>query len=519
LTEKEKPMPIEIELKLRVLPAQARRLHQHPLLAAIVAQKYRLLNTYYDTPDFDLRRRGIAVRLRRKGRAVWLMTVKVGAAGAGGLAQRSEWEAPTQPGVFDFDIVTDPALHDFLRTHQAQLNPVFCTDFTRSAWTLSHGGALIELALDRGTISAPGHGEQAPRSEALCELELELIEGESPDPLFDLAIALAADLRLHPETASKAERGYALADAAAEGSPVARLAVKAQASPLVKAMSPVDAFRAIALSCLMQLQGNEAGAIAGDDPEFVHQARVAIRRLRSALNLFAPVLNPRFIEVYSPRWRDLAAGLGSARDWDVFLSETLAPLDEAFPGDKDLALLRARGQANKARAQASAAVALKQPAYSQLLLAFSAALFRVEPPTIAAPGRRPSSKLCKFARRRLDKRARMIEALVGEHARMNAERRHELRIAFKKLRYALEFFAPILPRKRLGAYQESLATIQELFGKLNDQVTASKLIRQIHPKGDPAPLSRGWIAGRTQLLVTALNEQLRGFTLSRKPWR
>ena len=503
-------MSTEIELKLRLSRAQSRRLIDHPLLSQVSPQKYRLQNTYYDTPDFDLRRRRIAVRLRRKGWALWLMTVKVGASGAGGLAQRSEWEAVTQPGVFDFSIVTDQDLREFLQAKQAELQAVFTTDFTRMAWTLSHGGALIEIALDRGAISAGG---AAPQREPLCELELELLEGASPDPLFALAIGLAADLQLHPEIASKAERGYALAD------DVATAPVKAQPSPVTREMSPVDAFRAIALSCLAQLQGNEAGAVAGGNPEFVHQARVAIRRLRSAFNLFAPVLNPRFVEVYSPRWRELAAGLGSARDWDVFLTETLAPLEEAFPGDADLASLRARGEATKAQAQASAADGLKQKAYSQLLLAFSAALFRVEPPTIAAPGEPSDASLAKFARRRLHKRAQMIERLCSEHGKMNAERRHELRIAFKKLRYALEFFAPLLPGKRLAKYQGSLATIQELLGTLNDQVTASRLIKEMHPKNDPDPLTRGWIAGRTQLLVTSINDELRGLLVSKKPWR
>ena len=98
-------MSCEIELKLRLAPAQARRLAAHPLLAGIAPEKTRLLNTYYDTPDLALKARGIALRLRRKGWSTWLMTVKGGDAGAGGLAQRLEWEAPTSPGVFDFSIV------------------------------------------------------------------------------------------------------------------------------------------------------------------------------------------------------------------------------------------------------------------------------------------------------------------------------------------------------------------------------------------------------------------------------
>ena len=80
-------MPTEVELKLRLPSSQARCLQSSSLLCEITLQKYRLLNTYYDTPEFDLRKRNIAVRIRRKGRSVWLMTVKGGASGAGGLAK------------------------------------------------------------------------------------------------------------------------------------------------------------------------------------------------------------------------------------------------------------------------------------------------------------------------------------------------------------------------------------------------------------------------------------------------
>ena len=507
-------MSKEIELKLRLLPAQARRLSVHPALSAHTPQKYQLFNTYYDTPELDLRKRGVALRLRRKDWSLWLMTVKGGDSGAGGLAQRSEWEAPTQPGVFDFGMVTDEGLREFLEKHHSDLHPVFSTDFTRTAWTLSRAGSVIELALDRGRINAlPIVGNLAPITESLCEVELELVEGTSPDELFNLAIELAADLHLHPEILSKAERGYALA-AGGSAPPV-----KALVSLVDREKTSVEAFRSIAFSCLVQLQRNEPGAVAGIDPEYVHQARVAIRRLRSAFKLFSPALSASFVEVYSPRWRDLAGHLGSARDWDVFLSETLAPLEEAFPGDSDLGELRIGGEAAKAKVQTLAALALTQKNYSQLLLAFSAALFRVEPPTIGAKKKTSEPSLRKFAERRLQKRAAMISKRIAERGKMNAERQHDLRIAFKKLRYALDFFTPILSDKRLATYQTSLSSIQELLGILNDQVTASRLIKEMHPKGDPDPLTRGWIAGRTQLLITSLNLALSEFMACKKPWR
>ena len=506
-------MSKEIELKLGLPAAQARRITAHPLLSGYKPQKYRLFNTYYDTPEFDLRNRGIALRLRRKGWTTWLMTVKGGASGAGGLAQRSEWEAPTQPGVFDFSIVGDEELREFLDSCHARLQTAFSTDFTRTAWIVPHEGAVIEVALDRGSLSAIDlNGDTGAVKEPISELELELVEGQSSDPLFDLAIRLAAEVDLHPEVLSKAERGYALAD------PGFMRPVKAAVSSLDKEMSPVDAFRAIALSCVLHLQRNEAGAIAGNDPEFVHQARVAIRRLRSAFRLFSPALSPKFVEVYAPRWKTLASDLGDARDWDVFLDETLTPLEEAFPGDPDLAVLRHKGEAAKIRAQAAAGSALSQVEYNRLVLAFSAALLRIEPPTIAPGKRKSGGRLRKFAKRRLEKRALAVEELAREHGKMNADRRHELRIAFKKLRYALEFFAPLFPGKRLTAYQSSLASIQDLLGTLNDQVTALRLIKELHPKGEPQPLTKGWIAGRTQLLLSALNTELRSFLACRRPW-
>ena len=199
-------MSKEIELKLTLSPGQARRLGRHQLLARTKPVRSQLFNTYYDTPDFALRRRGIALRLRRRGLSNWVMTVKGGDSGPGGLALRSEWEAPTQPGCFDFSIVGDAGLREFLSVQQARLQAVFSTDFSRSAWLLEQGGARVELVLDRGFICVAGEGGQI-RREALCEVELELVGGDSTDALFDLALVLSVDFHLHPEILSKAERG------------------------------------------------------------------------------------------------------------------------------------------------------------------------------------------------------------------------------------------------------------------------------------------------------------------------
>lgn len=505
-------MPREVELKLRLSPAQARRLPGQPLLADVKPARYRLFNTYYDTPGLDLWRRGIALRLRRKGRSEWLMTVKGSDPAGGALSQRREWEIPTQPGVFDFDSVSNAGLRAFLKKRQPLLRPVFSTDFTRTAWTIGHSGSLIEVALDRGRIDVGNWENGATQnSEPICELELELLEGASTDSLFEVAIELAAEVHLHPAIASKAERGYALA--AAHGAPPAR----AVPSPVERKMLPGDAFRSIALSCLLHLQRNESGAICGQDPEYLHQARVAIRRLRSCFRLFAPVLTPVFVEIYSPRWADLARRLGGARDWDVFLAETLAPLEKAFPGDTDLQHLRQRSQAIQAQAQASAGVALTGKGYSELLLAFTAALFRCEPPTIDSATAK-GMKLFKFAVQGLQKRDAAIRRIAGKPSCLNDDGRHRLRIACKKMRYSLEFFAPLLRRERLKPYLKGLAEVQDLLGKLNDQVVADRLLRELHPETEPAPLASGWLAGRKDLLAQTLGVELESFLSRRRPW-
>ncbi len=507
-------MPKEIELKLSLSPTQAKRLSGQSSLAGVKPQKFRLFNTYYDTPGLDLCQRGVALRLRRKGADIWLMTVKGGDPAAGALAQRSEWEAPTQPGVFDFNIVTDKGLREFLKGHQSALLPVFSTDFTRTAWTIRRSDSVIEVALDRGRIDAVSLKDSVtPLTEPICELELELVEGPSADALFEVAIELAANLPLHPAIASKAERGYALGRGLIE--PPAR----SVPSPVARRMSPGDAFRSIALACLLQLQRNEAGTVTGENPEYLHQARVAIRRLRSAFKTFSPVLSPDFVTVYAPRWGALARQLGGARDWDVFLAETLAPLEAVFPDDTDLARLRWQSEAVQTEARASAGVALTHVAYSQLLLAFAAAVFRTGAPTIEKDHSLGLGlDLRKFAVQRLQKCTREIRKIVRKQGSLSDMQRHRLRIAFKKLRYALEFFAPVLPRKRQKVYLEGLIAIQDLLGKLNDQVTAERLLKELHPMSEPDPLTSGWIAGKKHLLIEVLSADLDGFLSLRTPW-
>ncbi|MBI4989041.1 MAG: CHAD domain-containing protein [Rhodocyclales bacterium] len=478
-------MAEEVEIKLS-LPESARRAFlRHPLLQQAEKLPVRkLVNVYYDSPDLALHRQGIALRTRRQGRG-WLQTVKCAGVASGGLAVRPEWEQPYS-GRFDFAGIDDPQVRELLERHRirSHLEPAFETVFTRSTWRFAPlRGASALLMLDRGWIEAGG------KREAISEIEIELEQGKA-DILFDLALALAADLPLRPEILSKAERGYRLRS----GAPLKP--VKAAPSPLHAAQSPLAAFRGIAAACIAQLQLNELGA-GEEDAEFIHQMRVALRRLRSALRTFRPALPAGFEQSVVPPIRALARVLGGARDWDVLAGEIVGPARDAFAGDVrldalDAAVGRARQQAREAARQALAA-----PAHAVFLLDLAARLQR----TRSAPA---EEELAAFAARRLSRLHKKALALAAAAQEADPASLHALRIGVKRLRYALEFFAPLYRDRDAREALESLTGLQDSLGALNDLARAGALLMQCMDS-DPElreaiALTGGWHGPRHAVL-------------------
>ncbi|ANF57227.1 CYTH domain-containing protein [Halotalea alkalilenta] len=200
----------EIELKLVFAPGGREALLLDPLLAALVPRPMRLGNRYYDTAERDLERARAALRLRQgEGDAV-IQTLKSAGHGEGGLSRRGEWQWRLSEMRLDLDVLEAlagqapslAALAD--RALLERLRPVFITDFERIAFDIEHRGALIELAIDHGTIEV---GEQR---RSIDELELELKRG-TPAALWSLAEQLAERVALRPSNASKASRAAALA--------------------------------------------------------------------------------------------------------------------------------------------------------------------------------------------------------------------------------------------------------------------------------------------------------------------
>ena len=490
-------MAVEIEIKLSLPARAAPRLARHPLLAGIKPLRQQLINTYYDTPDLRLQNERIAVRYRKKGWQ-WLLTVKCATPSAGGLAQRNEWEVPGLPGEFDFSHVDDKKLRHLLESLRTQLIPVFTTDFIRNAWQIEQQtGTRIELALDRGRIEANG------RHEPICEVELELLDGDVA-ALFAAASLLQADLPLHPELASKAERGYRL------HANTAPTPAKAPATSIDCKLTAVAAFSTVALSCLNQLQANEHGLQKSSDPEFVHQARVAIRRLRSAIRAWKPLLPADYIDNFDPRWRALAATLGETRDRDVFISEILPLLAEAFPASAEIDRLSGYALRRGAISRKRARCAFKATDYSRLLLEFTAA-------TLALPDS-TGPQLKTFARRCLGKRARRVTELAEKIREADDAGRHRLRVALKRLRYALEFFAPLFPGQEIQDYRLATARLQDMLGQINDLVAVAQFTREALAahKGEGI---RNWLDEKHGLLIKKIEKPINDFLGREAPWK
>ncbi|MQY51749.1 CHAD domain-containing protein [Rhodocyclus tenuis] len=490
-------MPIETEIKLSLPARSAGQLLRHPVLAGHAPQRQRLANTYYDTATLTLLAARVAVRYRQRGWQYWL-TVKCAAPAVGGLAQRNEWETPGLPGSFDFSAVDDAGLRQQLESVRADLQPVFSTDFTRRLWIIEpRPGARIELAFDRGQIRA---GE---RQEAICEVELELLEGTVAD-LFALAHTLQETLPLHPEAASKAERGYRLF----LGTP--HKATKSRAIALAPDSGSLAAFRQVALACLEHLQGNERGVRESDAPEFVHQSRVAIRRLRSALRVWRPLLPADTLAAFDARWRTLAIELGEARNWDVFVTETLPPLLARFPDCAASARLQRFASLRRNASRKAARAALSSPEYGRLLLDSTAALLAL------SDGE--ASSLKAFAQDCLNKRARSVGRLATAALGADAPARHRLRVGLKRLRYAVEFFALLFPGRKLERYLLSAARLQDLLGHMNDLSVANELLASA-PASAHSQIASGWLAGRDELMAREIDDAIAAFVSQPPPWK
>ncbi len=497
----------ETELKLALRAEDVERLRAR-LDRLAVARRDRVDSTYYDTPDLRLARNRAALRLRRIGtgkRVRWVQTLKTeGKGGDAALSTRGEWETALPGAALDLSRFAGAPLGRIFAAEDAaaDLRAMFRTVFVRTIWDVSAYGADIEVALDVGEIRA------GTRRAPILEAELELRSGP-PTALTSLALELAgatrrkgkADVRLMPYGDSKAARGYRLAMGVAAGPTSASRAIADAGN--IDRRDGVDAVcRKLVGAALNVVLANADGAAQSDDPEYVHQARVALRRMRAVVEILANASDGGRGEAGLSRaqvreMRRWARRFGAARDWDVLCSETLPDLRtygrdagtgaSAAPAEAGISrpwrgvLRRAHGKCEDARNRLRAQIAAPEFARWALeLVHWSAAPPRESAPLRVVAPAAVGRLLRRFARR------------GARFSRLSDRERHKLRIAAKRLRYVLEAAHAAFPKKAARDTMHALEQFQDAAGRGVDATVAREAIARLTRSAAVRTEARKW---------------------------
>jgi CHAD domain-containing protein len=424
------------------------------------------LDTYLDTDDRRLDRAGYSVRLRRaRGRPAEATLKSLGENGAApdGLRIRLEHEEALDG---DEPAALASAGGPVGRRVRAlagdrRLVPLFDVQTRRRVFPLAAGGAPAgELVLDDTAIREPG-GRILGR--------LRRVEVEAPpearaavEPLVEL---LRTACGLQPAHLSKYESGLVAAGLPRrEPEAFGRTAV-----------GPEDTIGEVGLAVLRRhfatMLAKEPGTRLGDDIEELHDMRVATRRMRAALSLFADSL-PATVVALREELAWVGREIGAVRDLDVQL-EQLDGWIEALPEEdrEPLSRLRTLLAAERADARAAMLQALDSARYERFVRRFGSLLrtrsgARTPPALAAAPA------LVERRHRALRKAARR----TGPGAEPAAY--HRMRIAGKRFRYALEFVAGVYPGATQRLVRRTVA-LQDLLGAYQDGDVAIERLRRL----------------------------------------
>ena len=421
----------------------------------------RLVATYYDTPEKDLAQHGVSLRIRQEDDKR-IQTVK--AAGKSGVANaRGEWEWTVRDAKPDLRLVRETPVYDvFADVSEDRLEPAVVTDVVRTTQCLEIDGDVVEAALDLGSIIA-GKARQDIR-----ELELELRKG-TPMSLYRLALELNSAVPFDIEVESKAARGFRLKD----GLPPQ--ASKPSAIRLDPDGPAIEALCAIIEETLGHLLANQPAALVGD-PEGVHQVRIGVRRIRSALQLFSPHLEPHAKGLFEDELRHAGQTIGEARDWDVFCDEILAQVAETPEARKFGEMMRSPAEARRAAAHESCVQQLHDPSFRALVLGLAAWIEEGRENSDQIGDKALKREIAGIAEKLLDG----LDAKAtkrGRAVRPDAEAAelHPLRKSLKKLRYSVEFLESIYDPKRTKRFLRRLKKLQDALGEINDAAMATRL--------------------------------------------
>ncbi len=298
--------------------------------------------------------------------------------------------------------------------------------------------------------------------------------------------------------------------------------VKASPLHLDAAATAEEAFIAVISASLRHAKANRP-AVLDRQIEGVHQMRVAFRRLRSGLSLFRPLI-PKTVSVeWASAISRLNDVLGPARDWDVFLEDSLTPLLNRFPRKRGLILFRNRAELIRQGHYQALLDRLAEPEYAGLeqrlddwlaRRAWREILTHRQRLRLADPVLTFATPLLKHDDRRVIRQGRIF-------ADLSTAQRHQLRIHIKKLRYALDFFAGCYPTPAVRSILGALARLQDSLGVMNDITVVERLLDEAGLTWASAArqVIEGWCACRLEMQQGCFAELWRQFMAQERPWQ
>jgi CHAD domain-containing protein len=446
-----------------------------PSIVAVEQRGRRLVDVYLDTDDWRVRRAGFVLRVRKRHGSAEA-TLKDTAPATNGLRRRLEvTERLGSDGLDSLD--GDGPVRRRVRAlcGSRPLQPVLEVRTHRRPYDLVAGDArLAEVALD-DTVVAVGSGQPL----RLRRVEVEVMAGQTDD-LASLVDRMCRENGLAPATLSKFEAGVMAAGL--------RLPELPDAGPTQIPEHPTvgDVAYAVLRRQAVSMLAHEPGTRLGEDPEDLHDMRVATRRLRAGLQLFAEAL-----PVGAQRLRDelgwLGGLLGAVRDLDVELDRLESWQAEVGPEDRDaLGDLAAIVEQRRQEARQGLLKGLESARYRRLVNGLLSMLQKG--PSRRLPGARALAVVA-------------VPELVGARHRgaVKAARRakrsgvpsdfHRLRIRCKRLRYALEFVAEVYDDKT-KSFVRRLVALQDALGELQDSEVAGARLRAQVDEGGSSLKSR-----------------------------
>ncbi|HFE45188.1 MAG TPA: CHAD domain-containing protein [Nannocystis exedens] len=412
------------------------------------------VDDYLDTERLDLSRGRGGLRVRTKS-GQRTLTFKNAGSRQGDAFRRLEvvgaWEQDVLPGSAA-ELPPSVRRHVEPLIYSRPLEGLMRLETRRHALGLRHplSGARAELAIDRVES-----GSGACRATPFAEVEIEALEGDCR-PWQELAERLKGGFGLTTSAHNKLEQALVLAGR--------QLPAPRKKTPLVSSMPLREAAREVFRRHFYRLQREEPGTRLAEDIEALHDMRVASRRLRAAFRLLSGAFSAGQLDAFNRLMSRTGQVLGHARDLDVFL-EALPALRASVPEAlvEDLEPFEALVVEHRRREQQRILTWLSSATRLRACERFE--LFLERPPARArglamevgqvAPG------LVLSAARRVYRRG----AKIGRKA--PPAKLHRLRIAMKKMRYAMEDFSDLYG-KRLGGFVRACRELQDVLGAFND---------------------------------------------------